>query len=274
MSRIIWLCLILVMSLSACRGRGQTPDDIATRIPSIEVLATTDYLTAIAPPEGMRALVSFPTIDENLVFVSNWRAEASFRFDGVFARTPRAISAETTMTVWYNRLGNRRRVQLQGGGELFGDEETPNREAVRIGGNTFLIIDGLCLGDARGDAATLADLPIGEVIGGVDAATPAGEKRVLHGQDVWRYAFAPEDVVLPLVDLGEDGSITDIQGELWVTQVEDTQAVPVRYYANLEVDNVRLRLFDTSLPLTGTLQIRYDLYDIGVDPNITTPNGC
>ncbi len=270
--RKLLILLFLILSLSACRGRGQTPDDIVTRIPSIEVLATTDYLTSIAPPVGMRDAVRFPLVDDNLVFVSNWRAEASFRFNGVFSRTPRTVDAETTMTVWYNRLGNRRRVQLQGGGELFGEEETPNREAVRIGGNTYLVIDNVCLGDARGDAATLADLPIGEVIGGVTQATPAGEKRVLHSEDVWRYDFAPEAVRLPLVELGESGAITAIEGELWVSQVEEP--VIVRYYVNIDVDNVTLRLFETSLPVTGTLQIRYDVYDIGVDPNITTPNGC
>ncbi|MFW5748556.1 MAG: hypothetical protein ACOCYT_02960 [Chloroflexota bacterium] len=268
------LLFIMLAVLAGCSERGLTPDDLPTRVPSVSAFATSEYLTAVAPPDGMRESVSFPNVDDNLVFLPNWRAEASFSFDGVFARTTRQVDVETSLTVWYNQLGNQRRVVIDGGGELFGDTETPRREAVRLGQDTFLLIDDACLGDADGDAATLADLRLGDIIGGVTFATPAGEQRVLHGRDVWRFSFDTANIQLPLLRLGDEGRITGMQSELWVARVEPDQNVVIRYYVNLEVENVVLRLFDSSLPLTGQLNLRYDLYDIGINPNITQPFGC
>ena len=46
----------------------------------------------------------------------------------------------------------------------------------------------------------------------------------------------------------------------------------VRFYVNLDVENAFI--FDRQLPVTGQVILRYDLYDIGVVPNITVPFGC
>ncbi len=275
MARLLLVCVITLMFLTAC-NRDTTP--IPTRIPSIEALATSEFLTVIAPPEGLRDGVSLPRIDDNLVLLPNWRSEASFSFDGVFSGTPRTITAQTGIRTWYNQVGNRRRVLLDGSGELFGDDDFPVREGVRLGGEAYLLIDGVCYGAADGDAALLADLRIGDVLGGVRFAPVGGpiggEQRVLHGQTVWRYDVTLDAIDVPLLSLSETSAITAVQGELWVARVAPNQNVAVRYYVNLQVENVVLRLFDASLPLTGTLQLRYDLYDIGINPNITPPNGC
>lgn len=267
-------CLICILLLSACGERGLTPDDLPTRIPPMEVVATNDHLTAIAPPSAIRESVAFPDIDDNLLFLSNWRSEASFIFAGTFAGTPRTVDAATHINTWYNQVGNRRRVVIEAEGTLFGDDPAPIREGVRLGGDTYLLIDNACYGEAEGDATDVADLRIGDVLGGVTYAVPAGEKAVLHGEDVWRYTFSEENTLVPIVRLGDNGAITAMQGELWVTYTDEAQPIVVRYYVNLQVENVVLRLFESSLPVSGVLQLRYDLFDIGIDPNITPPNGC
>lgn len=271
MLRLTLLMGLLTLILTAC---GRETVVIPTRIPSIEVVATADFLTSIAPPQGLHERVSLPRVDDNTVLLSNWRSEASFRFEGVFSGTPRILDASTTMSAWYNQTGNRRRVVVHGSGELFGDEDFPSREGVRVGGDTYLLIDDVCYGSANGDAAILADLKIGDILGGIVQAVPAGQKQVLHGQTVWKYDFTLADITLPLLRMSENSAITAMEGELWVAQLSPNQTVAIRYYVNLQVENVSLRLFEASLPVTGLLQIRYDLFDVGTDPNITPPNGC
>lgn len=271
MVRLAFMMMLLMGILTAC---GRETVIIPTRIPSIEAVATADFLTLIAPPQGMRERVSLPRIDDNTVLLTNWRSEASFRFEGVFSGTPRILDASTNMRAWYNQTGNRRRVTVSGSGQLFGDEAFPVREAVRVGGDTYLLIDAECYGSANGDAAILADLRLGDILGGVVQAVPAGQRQVLHGQTVWKYDFTLADIILPLLRMSETSAITAMEGELWVAQLPPNQTVAVRYYVNLQVENVSLRLFESSLPVTGLLQIRYDLFDVGVDPNITPPNGC
>lgn len=271
MQRLALLMGLLTMILTAC---GRETIVIPTRIPSIEAVATADFLTSIAPPVGMREAVSLPRVDDNTVLLSNWRANASFRFEGVFTGTPRILDASTDIKAWYNQTGNRRRVLISGSGELFGDEDFPSREGVRVGGDTFLLIDNECYGSADGDAAILADLRIGDILGGVTRAVPAGQQQVLHGQTVWKYDFTLADITLPLLRMSENSAITAMEGELWVAKLHPNQTVAIRYYVNLQVENASLRLFESSLPVTGLLQIRYDLYDVGTDPNITPPNGC
>jgi hypothetical protein len=46
----------------------------------------------------------------------------------------------------------------------------------------------------------------------------------------------------------------------------------MRYYLTMDVENVTL--FSSTLPVTGTLTLQYDLYDVGIVPNISVPFGC
>ncbi|GAB4344045.1 MAG: hypothetical protein Kow00117_22380 [Phototrophicales bacterium] len=271
MTRRLFTYITIILILNACGSRGQTLEDIPTRIPSLDTYATSVVLTENAPPEGFREFVAFPQIDDNLQFLSHWHSEVYFHFDGVFSRTPRQIDAETTSLIWYTRTGNQRRVVLTGGGDLFGDQQGETLEGVRLGSDVFLLRDEVCLDNAEEAAAAVADLRASLIVGGVNYAVPAGEKRIINGEQVWRYAFTLENVNLPLLRMGDDAQITNMLGELWVSP--EHNAV-IRYYLNMEVENVVLQVVDNALPVSGQLILRYDLYDIGINPNITQPFGC
>lgn len=266
--RWLW-ALALLLTLAACQERGRTPQDFPTRVPSVDALATAQVLTQNAPPEGFRESVAFPQIDANLPLLSAWHYEVLLQFDGVFAQTPRRAEAFTRASVWYRQLGNHRRVLLESGGDLVEGEGITALEGVRLGDDTFLVRDGLCLPAA--DASAAADLRAGDLIGGVRVALPAGVRATINGEAVWRYDFTVDDLLLPQVRLGDNGRITAMSGELWIAP--EHNAV-VRYYVNLDVENVVLTLFEDALPVSGQLILRYDLFEVGTDPNITQPFGC
>jgi hypothetical protein len=226
------------------------------------------FLTENAPPAGF-STVSFPQVDTNLNLLSGWRAEISFLFSGSFARTSRETSAETRAEIWFNQIATARRVVFSRSGELFGEEST-TFEAVRLGPDAFLVRDNVCLTNAGEDAASAADLNAGGLIGGVNHATPTGIHNILNNVEAWQYAFSAEDLVLPNVRPDTGGSIAFATlGEIWVAPAHNAV---VRFYLTLEIENVFL--FDRPLPVSGQLLVRYDLYDIGVVPNISVPFGC
>lgn len=280
---LCWLLLATLLLLAACRREGQTLDDIPTTIPSLDNLATSEFMTANAPPEGFPATVAFSLVDTNLTRVPNWRAEVFMSFNGVYAGTPRPAIAQTQAMIWYNELGPERRVVVQRDGVLFGQEapngDAPNSEAapiaiegVRLADDTFLVRDNVCVGQVEG-AAVVADLRAGELIGGVAQATTSGINATINGERVWRYDFQTENLNLPQLELRENSRITEMSGELWVAP--EHNAV-IRYYLRLNLENVIILLdpSETPLPVSGEMVIRYDIYDIGINPNITQPFGC
>jgi hypothetical protein len=271
LSPILLAFLALVFASLACNQQGQTTEDIPTLIPSIAILETSTFMTANAPPPGHREAQSFPLTDDNLATLENWHYEAILNFDGVFSYTPREVDASITANVWFNQPGNQRRVVTVIEGELLEQEENLTLEGVRLGNDTFLLRDNVCLGSVEGQAALVADLRIGDLIGGINNAIPDGHQATINGQEVWNYNFTTDDLNLPQFQLGDDSKIVMMDGELWISPQHNAV---VRFYVNLDVENVRMELFGNSLPLTGLLIIRYDLYDVGVNPNITQPFGC
>ncbi len=271
--RFLILIILCCAGLAGCNRQGQLPEDIPTRVSSLDDLATAQFMTANAPPEGFRDPVAFPLIDANLNALSNWRYEAFMSFDGVFARTDRRVNADTRLTVWFNDLGPERRALVQGTGDLFGHAEATRIEGVRLGGDTFLLRDEVCLSDAGDDAALVADLRAGALIGGVTAATSNGLNAIINGEQVWQYAFSPAELNLPQVAFGEGGRISEMRGELWIAPAHNAV---IRFYVTMQVENALILLdtAETRLPVSGQLLIRYDLYDIGLNPNITQPFGC
>jgi hypothetical protein len=267
--RIYLISVLCAILLQACQFGSNTTDALPTTIPSVGALATSQAMTENAPPPGYRESVSFPMIDGGLNFLSNWRYEVLLQFDGVFSGTPRPVQASTMASVWFNQLSSARRVVIEGGGELFGQEEGVIVEAVRLGTDAYLLRDNVCLGDAGGNAEVAADLGAGDLIGGVTQAIPDGVKAVINGEQVWRYAFTVNDLNLPQIQTGDSGRITGMTGEMWMAPERDAV---IRFYLNLDVENAII--FQSALPVTGQIIIRYDLYDIGVDPNITQPFGC
>lgn len=271
-SHLIYTILLVGLILMGCTGRGQTTADLPTRIPSVDALATADMQTRNAPPVPFNNGVTFPMIDDNLPLLTNWRYEATLRFVGVFANTSRTVEFEAGLQAWFNQLGNQRRTLITGVGELFGEADGAVLEGVRLGQRTFIVRQNTCLNDAQDELAPIvADLRAGELLGGVNFATPGASKGVMNGEDSWRFDITADQLILPQVQVLEGGRITIATSELWVAP---SRNAVMRYYVNLDVENVLITLFDSALPLTGQLFLRYDLNGIGENPNITTPTGC
>lgn len=260
-----WILLIL-LSLSAC-NRSDTPEMLPT-VAQPDAVATSFVLTENAPPTGFDT-VSFPKIDANLERLSGWRYEMVFGFDGVYARTPRETVSSTEASVTYNQVGSERRVVATIDNDLEGESEPIIFEGVRLGPDVFLLRDGICLPNASEAAEFVADLSAGDVLGGVKEATTAARIERINGEEVWLYDFNYEQIELPNVTFPDESRVLQMTGELWIAP--QYNAV-VRYYATLEVENVLI--FEETLPVTGTIIIRYDLYDVGVVPNISEPFGC
>ena len=130
---------------------------------------------------------------------------------------------------------------------------------LRLGGQEYRLAD----------AETAANLGAGDLIGGVLRASPGGQRAVLNGEEAWLYTFAPEDLSIPAIRLGDDGRMTVSGGELWIAPA---RSAVVRFYVNLDVENAVI--FDRQLPVTGRVLLRYDVYEIGEAYNITIPFGC
>jgi hypothetical protein len=265
---VITAYLVLFVLLAACTPRGQQLEDLPTRA-AMDDLATSQVMTQNAPPEGFRESVSFPEVDAGLNELEGWHYTVNLEFDGVFSRTTREISATASSEVWFNQLGSARRVVVNIPGELTGQDTDTQYEAVRLGPDAFLVRDNTCLSNAPDDAAVAADVRAGELVGGVQRATPTGLHATLNNEDSWQYTFTSADLNLPAIRLSDEGQILLTGGELWIAP--EHNAV-VRFYVNLEVTNAII--FERQLPVDGQVIIRYDLYEIGVAPNITVPFGC
>lgn len=267
--RRLAVVLLAILILTACTGRGQRPEDVPTQA-SVEGVATSLPLTQFAPPTPYnRPVTAFASVDNRLNELAGYRYVVQLEFNGVFARTPRETSATAQAEVWFNQVASARRVILSTSGELIGQTENNSYEAVRLGPDAFLVRDGLCLTGAANAAETAAALSAGALVGGVSTATPGGRRATINGEDSYYYSFDPADLVLPALRVGDGGSITYQSGELWITPAKNAVT---RFYLNLDVDNVVI--FDRQLPVTGTVLIRYDLYDAGNAFNITVPFGC
>lgn len=284
----ITLAMLTALALLAgCEPRGLRPEDLPTAITDLDALATAQLLTQNAPPPFFRDGVRLPRIDDGAEELPNWRAEVQLRFEGAFAGTSRQTSASTDATIWFNLLGTRRRVMLDVRGELLTPpsdlDDRQQIEGVRFGDELYVVQDGQCApvnpgggaanaGDtpvAPAAAAIIADLSAGDLLGGVREALPNGRRAVINGSEVWGYSFLEDDLILPSLIPQPGGSRIITGGELWFAPQHNAA---VRFYLTVEVDNATV--FGSQLPVTGQIVMRYDLFDVGVDPNITVPFGC
>jgi hypothetical protein len=253
--------------LAGCSRGGDTPAGLPTPVDPQQV-ATSQFMTQGAPPEGFRGPLSLPRIDANLDALPGWHYTVELEFDGTFAGTPRPTSATAIAEVWFNQLGTARRVIVTTAGELIGKREDDRFEAVRLGPDAFLVRNNVCLTEGA-DPQTAADLDAGRLVGGVTRAFASGHRATVNNEAVWRYDFAPTDLTLPAIRLQENGSITLSGSELWFAP--DRNAV-IRFYLTFNVENAII--FDRQLPVSGQVIVRYDLLEIGTVPNITVPFGC
>lgn len=268
----ITMMLIAGVLVGCNPDRIRNPEDLPTAA-SVHGLATSDPLTQNAPPAPYNLPVNrFERVDNLLSQLAGWRYTVTMEFNGVFARTPREVSALAQAEVSFNQLSSARRILFSTQGELFGEAEGLNYEAVRLGRDSFLVRDGLCVSNPnneQGDATTAAELGAGDLIGGVRTAVAAGRRATINGQEVYAYTFSPEDALTPAIRLADGGQQRITSYDLWIAP--QINAV-VRFYVNFEVENVVL--LSSQLPVTGQLAIRYDLHDAGNDFNISVPFGC
>ncbi len=266
MKRLFWLMLI---ALAACTTpRGLQPQDIPTRA-SLSDLATALPLTQNAPPAPYNGTVTtFTNVDNLLNDLPGWRYVVQLDFEGIFANTPRQANASARAEVSFNQLASARHILVSTSGELIGQPEDSSTEAVQLGPDAFLVRSGTCAKNTP-DAKTAADLRAGELVGGVSRAEPGGQHATINGEDVYLFNFTSDDLILPSIHVGDNGSVHLNSGEMWISP---THNAVVRFYLNLDVTNVVI--FDRQLPVTGQVLMRYDLYDIGNAFNITTPFGC
>lgn len=266
---LIALAALAGSVLAACTTpRGLRPEDIPT-LASLSALETALPLTQNAPPAPYNGTVtSFSSIDNGLTNLAGWRYVVQLDFDGTFAETPREANASAHAEVSFNQLASARHILLSTSGELIGQGENTNYEAVQLGEDAFLVNSGACARNSP-DAKTAASLRAGDLVGGVRQATPNGKRATINGQDVYAYNFEVGDLLLPRIRVGDGGLVTLTGGELWISPSHNAV---IRFYLNLDVYNVVL--FDRQLPVTGQARMRYDLYDVGNAFNITTPFGC
>jgi hypothetical protein len=266
-----WTFVLLALLLvTGCTPRGRTPDDLPTPLADLNLAATAQVMTQNAPPPRFANGVSVPRLDSGLDDVAHYRARIALDFDGVFADTPRPARGHVDADVSYTELGTLRRVVIRTDGELLATGEASQLEAVRIGGETYLVQDNLCRVTTGTDAASVSDLGAGALIGGVREAVPTGEKQVINGEEVWRYAFLQDALdINAAVQARDGGRITYTGGELWFAPAHEAV---IRFYLTLDVENVTV--FGSQLPVSGQVIIRYDVSEVGVDPNISVPNGC
>jgi hypothetical protein len=265
------MLMLIACSVAACdMRRGQVIEDVVPTQASMEDLATALPLTQNAPPPPYNGEVTrFSLVDNLLNELPGWRYVVQLEFDGVFSRTPRETQASARAEVWFNQLGSARRVMFNTSGDLIGQAEDVAYEAVRLGPDAFLVQDNTCLSSGSSAAETAADLDAGGLVGGVNRAVPAGMRAVINGEEAYLFRFEADALNLPAVRLGDEGRLTINSQELWISPARNAV---VRFYMNLYVENAVI--FNSQLPVTGDLLVRYDGFEFGTAFNITVPFGC
>lgn len=257
---------------TACRERGLTLEDIPTPI-TPDARATEIVLTQNAPPPDF-GTVEFPQIDMHLPELSGWHYTVDIEFDGVFTQVDRKAYGRVQAEVWYNQIASSRRVIVTTQGDLLGRDDPHEYEAVKLGPDTFLVEDGACLSNADESSDVVANVGAGSLVGGLNRAQASGiPKQVVNDETVWRYNVNFDQLNLPQLTLNPDSKILAFNGELWVAPEHN---VVIRYYMTIDVESAQVftDMLTTSLPVTGRLIVRYDVDDIGVQPNISVPFGC
>lgn len=261
--------LLLIALAAACEPTVSDNGPLPTIISDLDAAATASIMTQNAPPPRFRERVNLREIEGGLDLLTGWRYTVTAEFEGVFSGTSRPALATTTADVAFHQLTSARRVQLTADGSLLTDGDAVTTEAVRIGSDIYLNSGGQCSLVTDTDAAAVVDAGANLLIGGIDEAVPVGVTGVINGENVYRYQFAADALNLASVSPQEGGSVALVSSELWFSA---ERAAVVRLYLTLEVENATV--FGSQLPVTGRVILRYDLTDVGEDPNITVPFGC
>jgi hypothetical protein len=258
-------CLVLCLLTAGCVS---TPPPLPPTL-SIEIAQTSIHLTQNAPPPGFERGVQFPRVDDNLARLSSWHYRVSLSFDGVYSGTKEPAKGLISAEIYSNEIGGERRVLLKASGAAFGSTDR-NVEGVRISNDYYLVDQNkTCakVNESPSDRA-VADLSAGSLVGGVKKATPVGEHKMVNEIDVWEYAFLPDDVVAPSIELAQGGKPEIVAGDLWVAP---SRNAVFEYTITLKVDNA---IIQGGRQLTGQVRAAYQLIETGVQYNIAIPYGC
>jgi hypothetical protein len=266
----VTLLILSGLTLAGCRSQRNQSPETAPTVASLDALATALPLTQNAPPTPWNLeQTRFARIEDGLNTLPGAQYTVLLQFDGAVVGTGQTVSASAQADVTLDQLTSARRVLLTNQGELIGQPENSQFEAVKLGDDAYLLRDGVCLSGGGEDARAAAALSAGDLIGGVLHTLPAGRQAVINGETVYAYTVTPEELRLPAVQLGDDSRVTVDSAELWIAP---ERGVVVRFYANLRVENVTL--LGRPAPVTGTLILRYDTSALGEPNNISIPFGC
>lgn len=271
-SRVLIAVLAAVCAMGfigGCETFVPADQPLPTIINDLDAAATAQVMTQNAPPPRFREGIGLPMLEAGLEALPGWQYTVTAEFEGVFSGTSRPATATTTAQVAFHQLTSARRVVLTAEGSLLTDEAPVTSEAVRFGRDVYLVIEGQCSTVSDTEAAAVADAGANLLIGGVTSAVPTGVTGVINGEAVYRYSFEPNALRLASIEPQGDGGVRVINSELWFSA---ERGAVVRLYMTLDVENASV--FGSQLPVTGQVIIRYDLMDIGVDPNISVPFGC
>ena len=266
----LWLlpCFMLCLLAAGCNFNLTPPP--APTVASLPMAQTAVVLTQNAPPPGFEKSVAFPAIDDGLSDLPSWHYTVELDFEGVFGGTSDPALGTIRAEVFSNELTGDRRVLLQASGAAFGLNIDRNVEGVRISNDYYLVdANKVCTKiNNPGTSQQVADLSAGKLIGGVKKGVPMGQHKTDNKIDVWEYSFSPDDVTPPTLQIGTDGQINVIAGDLWIAP----SAKGVWQY-NVTFDAVNIML-QGQRPLTGKVQASYQLLDTGIQYNIAIPYGC
>jgi hypothetical protein len=261
--------LFLTAILMGCQS-DTSDDPLPTAITNLDMAATAIVLTENAPPQPYRERLRLESFEDGLERVEGWRYVVSAELTGNFTGTSRTAEGRTTAEVSYHQRTSARRVKLRAQGNLLTPEGgVVITEAVRIGQDVYLNAANGCHIVTNMDSAAVVNAGVGQLIGGVREAVPTGTKSIINGETVYRYAFLQEALNLASVQPRDGGRVSLMSQELWFAA--DKGAL-IRLYLTFDVDNVSV--FGSQLPVTGQVILRYDLTDLGQDPNINIPFGC
>lgn len=263
------ILLGIVGLLAGCRTDTST-DPLPTPITDLDAAATAIVLTQNAPPQPYRERLRLEPFEAGLERLEGWKYTVSAEFTGNFTGTSRIAEGRTVAEVFYHQRTSARRVKLNAAGNLLAQDGQPiETEAVKIGADVYLRAANGCSIVTDTDAAAVVNVGVGQLIGGVSEAVPTGDKGVINGETVYRYAFLQDALRLAVMQPRDGGRISLMSQELWFSA--DKGAL-IRLYLTFDVENVSI--FGSQLPVTGQVILRYDLTDLGLDPNINVPFGC
>lgn len=269
---LLFFLVVFGTLLAGCDTFLQEDDavEIPTRV-SIDQQAfqTAVVFTLNAPPSGFES-VAFPEISDNLITTVYSSVDINVFFDGHYSDTQEPVEAGyMRVQIWNDELHVARHVRIEFLGDVFSGGSS-NLDVVRLSNDYYMVdTSGRCITDPA-TVSEIANLRPGQLIGGVEFAQPSGRKEVINGVQAWQYGFDPQFINPPAVELSNGTADLDfLTGELWV---DPEHNVVVRYAVELNVHRAKLLFGDREV--TGRLRYQYDVFDIGVQPQISLPRGC